>query len=486
MSPEPVVTLDELAQLLGVEVTRTTVEGSVDVPARQARIKRVTQDSRQVEGETLFCCISGAELDGHQFAASAVASGAVALLTERTLGLGVDELVVADSRAALALVAAVVSGRPSERLGVVGVTGTNGKTTVVSMIEEVLNHAGRKARSIGTLTSQRTTPEAPELQRLLADMLRQGVTEVALEVSSHALVLNRVDEIQFAVGVFTNLGRDHMDFHSTPEQYFAAKAKLFEPGRCRQAVVYLGDMHGKLLYEASGRSMVGVSIEQAADLTLDVSGSRFVWNGTAVHVHLAGRHNVVNALLAAETCLLLGLTVQEIADGLSAFPGVAGRFEIIRFEAGSEGRMATAVVDYAHTPDALEQALRAARDLVTPGAQLHVVFGCGGDRDRQKRPLMGEVAARLADKVILTTDNPRSENPAEILQEILKGITRPDLASVVRIIQDRRFAIRAALQEAQFGDVILVAGKGHETLQIFADRKEAFDDRLVIAEEVDQ
>ncbi|MEX0768582.1 MAG: UDP-N-acetylmuramoyl-L-alanyl-D-glutamate--2,6-diaminopimelate ligase, partial [Microthrixaceae bacterium] len=390
----------------------------------------------------------------------------------------------ADSRAALAVVAAAVSGRPSDHLAVVGVTGTNGKTTVVSMIEGVLNSAGRTSRSIGTLTSQRTTPEAPELQRLLADMLDQGVTDVAIEVSSHALVLNRVDEISFEVGVFTNLGRDHLDFHSTPEQYFAAKAKLFEPGRCRHAVVYLGDLHGKLLYESSGRTFVGVSLEQAADLHFDATGSRFIWNGKAVHVQLAGRHNVVNALLAAETCLILGLSTQQIADGLSAFRGVPGRFEITRFKVGPELREAIAVVDYAHTPDALEQALLAARDLVDTGSNLFVVFGCGGDRDNQKRPLMGEVAARLADKIVLTSDNPRSEDPAAIAQEVLQGVNRIQSAAESKTILDRRDAIRSALHAAQPGDVVLVAGKGHETVQIFADRTEPFDDRLVVADEV--
>jgi UDP-N-acetylmuramoyl-L-alanyl-D-glutamate--2,6-diaminopimelate ligase len=329
---------------------------------------------------------------------------------------------------------------------------------------------------------------------MLAEMLGQGVTDVALEVSSHALMLHRVDEIQFAVGVFTNLGHDHMDFHSTPEQYFAAKAKLFEPGRCRNAVVYLGDTHGKLLYEASGRTIIGVSLDQAVELSVGVAGSTFLWREAPVTLQMAGRHNVVNALLAAESCLLLGLEVDEIAQGLSALAGVTGRFEIIRFMT-ADGE-AAAVVDYAHTPDALEQALLAARDLVTPGARLHVVFGCGGDRDRQKRPLMGAIAVRHADEVILTSDNPRSENPEAILDEILQGCratastgsASPESASnrAPRIIQDRRLAIRAAVQDAQPGDVVLVAGKGHEATQIFADRTEPFDDRLVIREEVVQ
>ena len=484
MTEGPGVALVELAELLGGEVRSFRAEGSATVESRPTRITRVTQDSRQVEAGTLFCCIAGAEQDGHMFAADAVAAGAVALLTERPLGLGVDEICVTNSRAAMAVAAATVSGRPSDRLAVVGVTGTNGKTTVVSMIESVLNHAGRSARSIGTLTSERTTPESPELQRLLAGMVEEGVTDVAIEVSSHALVLHRVDEIQFEVGVFTNLGLDHMDFHSTPEEYFAAKAKLFEPGKCRQAVVYVGDMHGKLLYEASGRSFIAVSFDQATELVLDVTGSSFLWRGTQVQLHLAGRHNVVNALLAAETCLLLGLGVQEIANGLSAFQGVNGRFEITRFEVASLAGVATAVVDYAHTPDALEQALLAARDLVSVGAQLRVVFGCGGDRDRQKRPLMGQVAERLADKVILTSDNPRSEDPAKILQEIVQGTTQSGRSSGPSVIEDRRVAIRTALHEAQPGDVVLVAGKGHETVQIFADRTEAFDDRDVIRDEV--
>ncbi len=499
MNEDPGVALVRLAELLGAELRTASAEGSTSAAPTQVRIGRVTQDSRQVQADTLFCCISGTEQDGHMFAADAVAAGAVALLTERPLGLGVDEIVVSDSRAALAIAAAEVSGRPSEHLSVVGVTGTNGKTTVVSMVAGVLNHAGRVARSIGTLTSERTTPEAPELQRMLSEMLDQGVTDVAIEVSSHALMLHRVDDMQFAVGVFTNLGHDHMDFHSTPEQYFAAKAKLFEPGRCRNAVVYLGDTHGKLLYEASGRTMVGVSLDQAAELSVGVDGSTFLWRDSLVNLPMAGRHNVVNALLAAESCLLLGLEVDQIAQGLSALEGVSGRFEIIRFM--TSGGEAAAVVDYAHTPDALEQALLAARDLVTPGARLHVVFGCGGDRDSKKRPLMGAIAVQLADKVILTSDNPRSEDPEVILNEILEGCEAAASSGFAgagfasaefgrdrapRIIQDRRLAIRTALQDARPGDVVLVAGKGHEAQQIFADRTEPFDDRLVIREEVEQ
>ncbi|MEI7887089.1 MAG: UDP-N-acetylmuramoyl-L-alanyl-D-glutamate--2,6-diaminopimelate ligase [Actinomycetes bacterium] len=480
MTSDSAVTVLRLVEMLGAELLVAESLGSTDAARGQARIERVTQDSRQVQEGTLFCCIPGSQVDGHSFASDAIASGAVALLVERPLGLGVAEILVPDCRAALAVAAAEISGRPSEHLAVVGVTGTNGKTTVVSMIADVINHAGRIARSIGTLTSERTTPEAPELQRMLENMLNEGVTDVAMEVSSHALALHRVDEIQFAVGVFTNLGLDHMDFHATQEQYFSAKAKLFDPGRCRDAVVYLGDQHGRLLYEASGRTIIGVSLEDAAELIVTLSGSSFLWRGAQVNLQLAGRHNVVNALLAAEACLLLDLEVSQVAAGLSAVHGVAGRFEMTQFEAFTGGGNVTAVVDYAHSPDALEQALTAARDFVASGAQLHVVFGCGGDRDRQKRPLMGEVACRLADQVILTSDNPRSEDPALILQEIVAGTRFSESPHELRVIEDRSAAISAALQEARAGDVVLVAGKGHERVQIFSDRTEPFDDRLVL------
>lgn len=457
-------TTSDLANLLGV-----TMHGAGDV-----ELLDVTHDSRQVAPGALFCCVTGVHTDGHEHADAAVRAGAVALLCERRLPIDVPQIVVADSRIAMAPAAAEVHGRPSERLRVVGVTGTNGKTTVVSMIAAVLSSAARSARSIGTLTGERTTPEAPDLQRLLAEMVADGVTDVAMEVSSHALVLHRVDSIDFDVAVFTNLGVDHLDFHRTPEAYFAAKALLFEPGRSRAGIVNVDSVHGRLLLDASTFDMTASSIADAVDLQPDASGSTFHWRGVAVTVTMSGRHNVVNALLAAEACRLLGLDVHQIASGLAQMPPVPGRFETTRWST-ADGGTATAIVDYAHTPDALESALVAAREAAAPGARLTVVFGCGGDRDRGKRPMMGVVASNFADRTIVTTDNPRSEDPAAIISEIRAG-----LESSTERIDDRRLAIETALTAANAGDVVLVAGKGHEQGQVLADRTDPFDDRDVV------
>lgn len=457
-----------LAALLGAEV-----RGSTEV-----EVTDVTHDSRSVAPGALFCCITGAHQDGHLFADAAVASGAVALLCERALPIDVAQLVVPDARAAMAHAAAEVFGHPSEHMGVVGVTGTNGKTTVVSMVAAILEHSGRVARSIGTLTGERTTPESPDLQRQLAGMLAEGVTEVAMEVSSHALVLHRVDGVAFDVAVFTNLGVDHLDFHETPEAYFAAKARLFESGRSRVGIVNVDDVHGRLLMDASDFEVRGVSIDDAADLVSDGDGSRYVWRDVRVALRMTGRHNVLNALLAGEACLELGLLPAQVAAGLAAMPAVPGRFETFRW-AASGGRAATAVVDYAHTPDALEAALLAARGIADPGGRLTVVFGCGGDRDRGKRPMMGDVATRLADRIIITTDNPRSEDPLAIIAEIRTG-----LEERTEQIEDRRDAIGTAMSAAVGGDVVLVAGKGHEQGQTFVDHTEPFDDRSVVREEI--
>ncbi len=461
-------TLGEIAARLGVQ--QTTGDGSEVVVD-------VTHDSRQVAPGWLFCCVTGGTLDGHRFAPDAVRAGAVGLVCEHQLTLDVPQLVVADTRAAMAPAAAAVHGDPSQHLGVVGVTGTNGKTTVVSMVAAVLGTAGRRARAIGTLTGERTTPESTDLQRLLAELRVDGVAEVAMEVSSHALVLHRVDDVAFDVAVFTNLGVDHLDFHGTPEAYFAAKARLFEPGRTRVGVVNLDDVHGRLLADVSEFPVVGVSIDDAHDLVTGPDGSTFVWRDTPVHLPMPGRHNVLNALLAGEALLQRGLTPEQVAQGLATLPAVAGRFEA--FPLPVAGGQATVVVDYAHTPDALEQALGAARGITAPGARLTVVFGCGGDRDRGKRPMMGAVAARLADRTIVTTDNPRSEDPARIIDEIREG-----LEDRTERIDDRREAILRAVHAAAAGDVVLVAGKGHEQGQVFADHTEPFDDRVVVREAI--
>ncbi|MFM7062303.1 MAG: UDP-N-acetylmuramoyl-L-alanyl-D-glutamate--2,6-diaminopimelate ligase [Actinomycetes bacterium] len=446
-----------------------------------ALVTSVTHDSRRVVPGGLFCCVVGEHHDGHEFVEVAVGQGAAALLVSGVVpGAPVPQLVVDDVRPLLGPVAAAVLGHPSSRLSVVGVTGTNGKTTVVSLLGDVLTHCGRRAATIGTLTGERTTPEAPELQHRLAELAHDGVTDVAMEVSSHALVLGRVDAVDFAVGVFTNLGVDHLDFHGTVEEYFAAKARLFEPGRCRTAVVNVDDVHGRLLLDAAapdGPEMVGVSVDAVEDLELGPAGSSFTWRDQQVRLPLPGRHNVSNALLVAETCVLLGVPPAQVAAGLGSVGVVPGRLELV-----DEGQPFVAAVDYAHTPDALRAVLTAAREMAD--GLLLVVFGCGGDRDRGKRPEMGRVVHELADVAILTTDNPRSEDPTDIAAEVVAGLPSGALVEqggTFVQVPDRAMAIAEAVAAAGPGDVVVVAGKGHETTQVVGRTVSEFDDRQVLA-----
>ncbi len=452
------------ASILG-EAIGATCHGDGEV-----EITDVVFDSRRVPRGALFCCVPGEHHDGHDFARVAVDAGAAALLCERRLDVAATQLVVPDVRTAMAAAAAAVFDDPSAHLAVVGVTGTNGKTTVVSMITSVLTHAGRAARGIGTLTGARTTPEAPDLQRTLAQYRDEGVEAVAMEVSSHALALHRVDALHVDVGVFTNLGIDHLDFHGTQEAYFAAKAKLFEPGRCRVGIVNIDDVHGRLLVDAGGDELRPVSARDVHDVVTTRRGSAFTWREHRVELPLPGDHNVMNALLAAEACHALGVPAEAIAEGLSALPPVPGRFESF----GGDGDPVV-IVDFAHTPDALEHALSTARSLLDPRGRLTVVFGCGGDRDRSKRPMMGEVACRLADVTVVTSDNPRSEDPDEIISQVVAGC-----ASTPPVVADRREANTDAVRTASADDIVLVAGKGHEQGQIFADRVVPFDDRDVV------
>jgi UDP-N-acetylmuramoyl-L-alanyl-D-glutamate--2,6-diaminopimelate ligase len=450
---EPTVRITDVAAAVGA---RLEVPSGAADPA-ETPVVAATHDSRRVVPGALFCCVVGERADGHDFAPAAVEAGAAALLVERRLDPAslprpVPQLLVDDVRVAMAPAAVEVYGHPAERLRTVGVTGTNGKTTVVSTIAHVLRSAGRQVGEIGTLTGARTTPEATDLQARLADLLADGVTDVAMEVSSHALVLHRVDAMTFDVAVFTNLGQDHLDFHGTPEAYFAAKAQLFDPERSRLGVVDVDDVRGRLLVDVAppDHPMVPVSLADAGDIRSSVDGSTFSWRGRDVRFPLPGRHNVANALLAAEACAALGVDADDIVAALADVPVVPGRFEAVRV-----GQPFDVVVDYAHTPDALEAVLEAARELA--GGRVVVVFGCGGDRDTAKRPRMGEVASRLADSVVLTSDNPRSEDPLRILDEIRSGCAGEPVVE-----PDRRAAIRTALSTARPGDVVVIAGKGHE------------------------
>lgn len=436
-------------------------------------VSGVSHDSRVVTAGDLFCCVRGARVDGHELAPEAVVAGAAALLCDHWLDLPVPQIVVTDTRLAMAAAAAAVYGHPSESLVVAGVTGTNGKTTTVHLLRAVLERAGRRSAVIGTLTGARTTPEAPELQRRLAGLRAEGVEAVAMEVSSHALALHRVDGTRFRVAVFTNLSAEHLDFHTSMEDYFQAKARLFTPELADAAVVNVDDPRGRLLRDAAVIPTRGFSVDDLEGLEVGRTVSRFRWRGQEVEVPLGGRFNVSNALAAAEAAVTLGVEPSTVAEGLAGAASVPGRFEVV--DVGQEFGV---VVDYAHTPDGLERLLDTARELIGDG-RLLLVFGCGGDRDRAKRPLMGAVAGRLADRVVLTSDNPRSEDPAVIISEVRSGFD--DIRTLV-VEPDRRRAIALALEAARPGDLVVIAGKGHEAVQLIGDRTLPFDDRAVARE----
>jgi UDP-N-acetylmuramoyl-L-alanyl-D-glutamate--2,6-diaminopimelate ligase len=452
-----------------VELDGVTLHGD---PATD--VGGVVHDSRAVTAGTLFCCVRGATTDGHDHAPEAVRAGAVALLCERPLGLGVVEAVVADSRRSMGVAAAAFHGHPSRALQVVGVTGTNGKTTVTHLLAAVLRAAGRPTEVIGTLSGARTTPESTELQAQLAECRDAGTAAVAMEVSSHALALDRVEGTEFAVAVFTNLSRDHLDFHASMDDYFAAKAKLFLPGRSAVAVVNVDDPRGRFLLDHAQVPTRPYSLADVTDLEVGFERSTATWRGRRLVVPLGGAFNVSNALAAAEAAIDLGVEPDTVVAGLAAAPPVPGRFEVVRWPGAPD-----VVVDYAHTPDGLEQVLRAARHLGP--RRLVVVFGCGGDRDREKRPAMGAAASRLADEVVVTSDNPRHEDPLAIIAAVVGGAEGP---APVAVEPDRRAAIARALAGAGPADIVVVAGKGHETTQTTGDEAVPFDDRVVVREEL--
>lgn len=433
-------------------------------------VTAVEHDSRIAGPGSLYCALKGEHTDGHRHAATAVAAGAVAVVVEHPVAVSVPQIVVPDTRAAMGRLADAFFDHPSRRIAVVGVTGTNGKTTVTHLLAAVLNHVGRTTRVLGTLSGTRTTPEAPALQSALAEAADAGASVVAMEVSSHAIELRRIVGTWFTVAVFTNLSQDHLDFHGTMDRYFAAKARLFEPERAALGLVNRDDPWGARLLEAMAIPAVAWSAEEAEDPELRADGSRFTWRGHRIELALAGRFNLANAVAAAEAALALGLEPAQIAAGLAQAGPVRGRFEPV-------GDSDVAVlVDYAHTPDGLVQALASAREL-TEG-RLIVVFGCGGDRDRDKRPLMGRAADQGADVVIVTSDNPRQEDPAAIIETVMTGVER---VGDLIVEPDRRRAVDAAVALAAPGDLILVAGKGHETTQDLGDRVIDFDDREVAA-----
>jgi UDP-N-acetylmuramoyl-L-alanyl-D-glutamate--2,6-diaminopimelate ligase len=458
----------------------------------------VAYDSRRVDPGAVFVALSGQKADGAMFAPQAIASGAAAVVAERAAesAAGVPWVVVADARLALALLAAEFAGHPSRRMKVVGITGTNGKTTTSYVIQSIFEAAGIRCGLMGTVTyrigdreiaATRTTPEAPEVQGFMRQMLDAGCGACVMEVSSHALALRRVDGIRFAAGVFTNLTRDHLDFHQDMESYFAAKRRLFEmlPADA-PAVINVDDPRGATLVGAGGRPIT-YAVNREADVTpgplnYGLSGLEFDVRsprGTAhVTSKLVGKPNVYNILAAAGTAAALSLPIEAIEQGLRTLPGVPGRFEL----ASTPSDDITVVVDYAHTDDALRNLLETARPLAS--RKLITIFGAGGDRDKTKRPLMGMVAARLSDVVVITSDNPRGEDPLRIIDEVKRG-AEPEMRqgnAEVIAIPDRREAITQAIERASGGDVLLIAGKGHEKYQEIGGRITPFDDVAVARE----
>ena len=450
-------------------------------------------DNRAVRPGSLFFCVPGFTRDGHDFAADAVERGAAALVVARPLGLGVPEVLVDDVRGAMARAAARFHGDPTETLRVVGITGTSGKTTTTFLLRQLLEAAGLRCGLLGSVSTIvggeerpaiRTTPEAIDLQATFAGMLAAGDQACAMEVSSHALELRRVDGVRFAVAAFTNLSQDHLDFHPDMESYFAAKVRLFEEFEVGVPIVVVDDAWGVRLADrlpgAVTVSLEGPASWQAEEIRVGVGGSTFTVRSPAgdaeVALPLRGRFNVANALVAMACAHELGVALDAMLPALAEAGAVPGRVQAVE-----AGQRFAVLVDYAHKPGALEKVLLSARE-VTQGRVI-VVFGAGGDRDRAKRPLMGEIAARLADRVVVTSDNPRSEMPETIIDEIYAGV--PAGARHVERLADRRAAIRRAIALAQPGDVVVIAGKGHEQGQEFArGRKERFDDVAVAREEL--
>jgi UDP-N-acetylmuramoyl-L-alanyl-D-glutamate--2,6-diaminopimelate ligase len=447
--------------------------GKSDFGGAAQPIVHVTHDSKRVGPGALFCCVRGANRDGHDFAAEAAAQGAVALLVDHELeGIAVPQFVVADTRAALGPIASAVFDNPSAKLTMIGVTGTNGKTTTSHMLETILLKAGLRCAVIGTLTQKRTTPEATDLQERLAELVAEGIEIVVMEVTSHALSLHRVDGISFGVALFTNLSQDHLDFHGTMEAYFRAKAELFVPARSGRAVVNLDDPHGRLLRDAAQIPTIGFRSIDAEPIAYAATHTTMSWKGIAFDLPLAGAFNVSNALGAAGVAEILGINPEKVVQGLIATV-VPGRFEPIVC-----GQPYGVIVDFAHTPDGLDRVLESAQATLGDDARLISVFGCGGDRDRTKRPQMGKIAATRSHLAVLTSDNPRSESAAAIADEVLANMD-PVLRSRVRVELDRRLAIALAIDAANPGDVVVVAGKGHERGQEIAGVIHPFDDREV-------
>ena len=470
-----------------------TIPGKVEIHGDGGvEITTLCTDSRKAAPGALFFCTPGLRMDAHDFAPQAVELGAVALVVERLLPLEVPQVLVEDVRTALSYMAAEYYGRPAESLHLIGLTGTKGKTTTSFLIKSILDHAGFKSGLIGTvcsiideevIPSRLTTPDPLEVQALLRRMVDAGVTHVVMEVSAHALAMHRLAGLHFEVAAFSNFSQDHLDYFGTMDNYFDAKMRLFEPDMSENIVYNADDDHVSAAIAALGRPALRAGIREnsdiyANDIEVGERGCNFLMTfhkrfRVAIQLKLAGIFNVYNSLLAAGACICLGIGSAAIREGLEDVRAVPGRIELLETETPYR-----VILDYAHSPDSLENILKAVRE--TTKGRMIALFGCGGDRDRGKRPIMGEIAGELADFCVLTSDNPRNEDPMEILAAIEEGIKPTGCEYVV--IENRREAIRHALEMAEAGDVVVLAGKGHETYQEIAGVKHPFDEKIVVAE----
>lgn len=461
--------------------------------ATSLNIENISYDSRKANKNSLFVCIDGGSFDGHHFIDNAIKKGAIAIIVEKELFINNKEIAiikVENSRVALSTVSKAFYGDPSSSLNMVGITGTNGKTSISFLISEILQHNHSKVGVIGTIGLQvnneslpiekttPTTPDSLELQMILNEMKMQKATDVVMEVTSIALDQHRVDDCKFDIGVFTNLTPDHLDFHGTMENYKKSKRKLFD--LCKTGIINIDDPVGKEYSLTANCSVITYSIENDADLKaknikltpvgtyfeIDFKGETY-----EVNINLPGKFNVYNVLAAIGASLEIGVSMETILKALLTIEGARGRFESLSLPSGY-----TAVVDYAHTPDALDNVLKTAKEF-QPN-RLITVFGCGGDRDKTKRALMGKISGELSDITFITSDNPRTENPKQILSDIEEGIKETD--GVYEVIEDRKLAIEKSLKVAMTGDIVIVAGKGHETYQILKEETIHFDDREII------
>jgi len=457
-------------------------------------IGEIQYDSREVKSGDVFVCIKGYVTDGHKYIDKAYKNGAAAIVISEEAGNVPDCTVikVEDTRKALAIISSNYYDNPSRKMKIIGITGTNGKTTSTFMMKSILETAGYKVGLVGTIAnyigykkipSHRTTPESLELQKLFKHMVDEGVQYCVMEVSSHSLYLDRIYGVEFSQAIFTNLTRDHLDFHKTFENYYKAKLILFK--NTVNSIINVDDKYGDRIYEDALGTKVTYAINRevdvrASDLNIHSRGANFniTYRGKTVHINLniPGRYNVMNALGSAGACLCEGISLEVVKKGLEAMDAVPGRCEIVTkgYNLGYE-----VIVDYAHTPDGLENILKTAREFTT--GRLIAVFGCGGDRDNTKRPIMGKIGTELSDFAIITSDNPRGEEPMAIINEIVKGVEKDDY----KVVENRKEAIKEAIHMAQKGDVIVVAGKGHEDYQILKDKTIHFDEREIIGEILD-